>query len=175
MKHAVLAILAAAALTAPARAEVVSAEAGGAVIRETFTVDVPAARVFAAMMEPRRWWNGDHTFSHDVANLYVDTRNGGCLCERLPNGGHVRHLSVVYFEPGREIRFEGGMGPMQTSGTTGHMAWRITESGGHTTVTWIYALGGYWPGGIAAFAPAVDGMLGEQTTRLRNYLTTGRP
>jgi uncharacterized protein YndB with AHSA1/START domain len=175
MIRRLLAAMAVLALTGAARAEVVSAEPNGAVIRETFTVDVPAARVFAAMLEPRRWWNVDHTFSHDVDNLFVDTRNGGCLCERLPGGGHVRHLSVVYFEPGREIRFEGGMGPMQTSGTTGHMAWRVSEAGGHTTVTWTYALGGYFPGGIAAFAPAADAMLGEQTSRLRNYLTSGRP
>ena len=158
-----------------ARAEVVSAETNGAVIRQSVTIRAPAARVWEALIHPSRWWDSGHTFSGAADNLYIDLSQAGCLCERTPGGGHVRHLSLVYFSPGQELRFEGGMGPMQTSGTTGHMSWTVREANGVTTLTWTYALGGYFPGGIAAFAPAVDGMLGQQVGRLKTFVETGRP
>jgi hypothetical protein len=173
MKLAAIALVAGLAAAGAAQADVVSSQEGGAVIRETFTVHAPAARVFEAMIHPGPWWNAGHTFSRNAANLYVDTGANGCLCEHLPGGGFVRHLNVVYFAPGQEIRFEGGMGPMQTTGTSGHMSWAVSEAAGVTTVTWTYAVGGYFPGGFVAFAPRIDGMLGEQTSRLKTFLETG--
>lgn len=87
----------------------------------------------------------------------------------------MRHLSLVYFDPGHQLRFEGGMGPMQTTGTSGHMDWTVEAHDGHTTLTWTYAVGGFFPGGFVAFAPAIDAMLGEQVSRLKAYVETGRP
>lgn len=175
MKPVFLALVAALALGGLARAEVVDSAPGGATIRESVVINAPAARVWAAMIRPALWWNSSHTYSGSAANLYVDLGQAGCLCEHTEHGGHVRHLSLVYLDPGHELRFEGGMGPLQTTGASGHMDWSLTEADGRTTVTWTYALGGYFPGGFVAFAPRVDGMLAEQVAGLKRYVEATPP
>lgn len=46
---------------------------------------------------------------------------------------------------------------------------------GGTQFEWTYAVGGYMPGGLAAIAPAVDAVLGDQLNRLKRFVESGRP
>ena len=175
LKTVLLGVLGALALGAAPRAEVVDATSDGFTVRQTVVVNVPAARAFEALMQPGEWWDSSHTFSHDARNLSVDVTRR-CLCEGLPNGGWTSHLQLITYAPGERLVFEGGMGPMSASGATGHMVWSVAEADGHTTITWIYSIGGYLAGGgLQPFAPAVDGMIGQQVRRLGAYLNTGRP
>jgi hypothetical protein len=99
---------------------------------------------------------------------------GGCFCEKLPNGGSVLHMTVVYAQPGQGLRLSGGLGPLQMSGATGHLSWTLAEKNGKTTLTQTYDVGGYMTGGLDKIAPVVDQVLGEQFDRLKVYAETGK-
>jgi hypothetical protein len=159
-----------------AAAEVVDADAVGFTCRNAVVVPVSPAEVYARLVgEVGSWWSSDHTFSGDAANLRIDDGAEGCFCETLPGGGVVRHLTVVHAAPGKLLPLRGGLGPLQGSAVTGAMSWELAPSGLGTAVTLTYAVGGYAPGGLDAWAPAVDRVVGEQLDRLARFVTTGSP
>ena len=163
------------ALAAPAGAEVVDSGPGGFTVRHVAHIAAHPSRVYNSAVDlVGRWWDPAHSFSKNAANLTLDVRPGGCLCERLANGS-TAHLTVVYFVAQQEIRFSGAMGPLQQMGVAGSMIWRLTEVTGGTQFEWRYSVGGYMPGGLAAIAPAVDAVLGGQLQRLKRFVETGRP
>jgi hypothetical protein len=121
------------------------------------------------------WWNPRHTFSGSAKNLTIDAKAAGCFCEKLPDGGGVRHMEVVTVMPSKMIVMTGALGPMQALAVAGNM--RVTfasdESGTKMEVT--YAVVGYQPNGINSFAVPSDGMLTEQLTRFKNFVENGAP
>lgn len=112
------------------------------------------------------WWDPDHSWSGKAANLYVQAERGGCFCERLPSGGFVEHLRLIYLAPDREIRFDGALGPLQGMAVDGRMTWTIEAAEAGSVVTFTYHVFGHPEGGLAGIAPAVDGVIGEQLQRL---------
>ena len=176
MKLSGLAVaLATAWVGAGARAAVVDAQPSGFQVQETVEIAAPAPRVWAALGRIGAWWDSEHTWSHDAKHLSLDLTPDGCLCETLPNGGGVRHMSVIFLAPGKSAILEGTLGPLVFSGAAGHLVWTLAETGGHTTLTQSYYVGGYFPGGLDKLAPAVDGVLTQQVTRLKAYVETGKP
>lgn len=117
-----------------------------------------------------QWWNPAHSWSGEAARLYMETERGGCFCERLPDGGFVEHLRIVYLAPGKEIRFEGGLGPLQTMPVQGRMIWKIEPAEGGSTISFSYQVFGHPEGGLEGIAPAVDRVIGEQLQRLGERL-----
>ena len=117
-----------------------------------------------------QWWSADHSWSGDAGNLYMEVELGGCFCERLPNGGHVEHLRIIYFSPGKGLRFEGALGPLQTMAVQGRMVWKIEALEIGSKVSFTYHVFGHPQGGLAGIAPAVDGVIGEQLSRLGERL-----
>ena len=117
-----------------------------------------------------RWWNGDHSWSGNAANLHMVVERGGCFCERLPDGGVVEHLRLIYVAPGSELRFDGALGPLQTMAVQGRMIWKIEPAEHGSKITFTYHVHGHPAGGLANIAPAVDGVIGEQLTRLGQRL-----
>ena len=117
-----------------------------------------------------QWWSGDHSWSGDASNLYMNVERGGCFCERLPGGGRVEHLRLIYFSPGAELRFDGALGPLQTMAAQGRMIWKIEKTEAGSTVRFSYHVFGHPEGGLAGIAPAVDGVIGEQLKRLGDRL-----
>src|SRR5580658_412798 len=168
--------LAAAACAGPATSKVVDAQANGFQVDVTADIAAPPEKVWAALVRPRDWWPLEHTWSHDPKNLSLDPRLGGCLCETLPPGGNMRHLQVIWVQPGQQLVLEGGMGPMLFSGTLTRLIWKLAPApGGHTTLSWQFFGGGYWPGGYQALAPVVDSVATGQVQRLKAYVETGKP
>jgi uncharacterized protein YndB with AHSA1/START domain len=161
-------------LSGPAAAEVKSVTTSGFAVADTQMIKAPPERVYAALGEIGHWWSSAHTFSRNAANLSLDLKAGGCFCERLQDGGSVRHLSVVYAAPGRGLRLRGALGPLQTEGVDGALSWALKPSEGGTRVTQTYVVGGYLRGGMAEWAPKVDKVLGEQLGRLKRYVE-GKP
>src|SRR3954470_9820937 len=99
----------------------------GFLVKFEITVNAPAAKVYDALMgQIGSWWNPEHTYSHDAKNLSIDARPGGCFCEKLPNGGGIEHLRVVYVSPSQVVRFSGALGPLQGSGVAGSMTLKLT-------------------------------------------------
>lgn len=170
MKWLLIAALAATPLAA--RAEVSDQSAAGFESRHVITVNAPPAKVRAAIGEIGKWWNSDHTYSGDARNLAIDA--SGCFCETLKDGS-VRHMTVVYSDA-RALRMSGALGPLQSTGASGHLAFVVKAAGEATELTVTYDVGGYAKGGLAqTWAAPVDGVLGEQVARLKRYVETGKP
>jgi uncharacterized protein YndB with AHSA1/START domain len=159
-----------------ARAAVVDSTQAGFLVRSEMVVHAAPDSVYRALTgRIGAWWDSEHTFSGDSRNLSLDASPGGCFCETLPQGGGVRHLTVVFASPGRLLRLTGALGPLQGSGVAGSMTWSLSPATDGTKVRLDYSVGGHFPGGLPGLAPAVDAVLGEQLLRLKRFLETGRP
>ena len=153
-----------------AHAEVVSVAGNGFEIRETAQVAASADKAYAAMLQPEHWWNSEHTFSGNAANLVLEARAGGCFCETLPGGGSVEHLRVVNVSPGKTLRLRGGLGPFQGMAVEGAMTWSVKSVAEGTVVSFTYAIGGYAKDGFEDISKMADHMLGEQMERLKKFV-----
>lgn len=171
----VLGVILASLAVGAARAEVVAVAENGFEVKQVAEVKAPAAKVYEALTRVGAWWDSSHSWSGEAKNLSIDPRPGGCWCESLANGGGVKHLEVVAADPGKSLRFAGGLGPLQFTGASGHLNWTLAEKDGVTTVTWTYAVGGYAKEGFKTWAPAVDGVLGAALKRFKSYAETGKP
>lgn len=174
-------IMGLAAPTTVAQAEVASQSETGFGIK--LAADVPASKADAwkALVAPGKWWSGDHTYSGNAANLYIDAQATGCFCEKLPKPadapegqrmGSVEHMHVVYADPQRGVlRMVGGLGPLQSEPVQGVLTivLKPTETG--TRIEWEYVVGGNMRMKVDELAPLVDRVLAEQLTRLAELLS----
>jgi hypothetical protein len=160
----------------PAPGEVLDVADNGFGVRNVVTVPVDPARAYVALVDGiGKWWDPAHTHSGNAANLSIDARPQGCWCEQLPDQGGVRHMTVVYAEPGRLLRLVGGLGPLQGMAVAGMMSWSFQPSGKATIVELKYLVGGYNSGGFKDLAPAVDSVQRQQLERYRRFIETGKP
>jgi uncharacterized protein YndB with AHSA1/START domain len=160
--------------TIVAQAEVVDSSGTGFTVRTTLTIQAPPDDVYRKFIRNiGDWWSPDHAFSGDSHNLSIEEKAAGCFCEKLPNGGGVRHMEVVNLAPGKSVTLSGALGPLQSMAATGTLTVQFTPSNGGTKLTATYAVGGYLPGGMNALASAVDAVIAEQFTRLKNYVLRG--
>lgn len=149
--------------------------AAGFVVKHEVQVKAAPARTWEALLQVGRWWNPSHSWSGDAKNLTIDPRAGGCFCESLPGGGGVEHLRVVFFKPNELLRMAGALGPLQTMGATGHLAFQLTADGTGTRIAASYIVGGWSEGGLDKMGPLVGMVLREQVDRLARYIDTGSP
>ena len=162
-------------IASPAFAAVEASGPAGFTVVETAHLAAPPDQVFAALLMPSRWWDPVHTYSHDAANLTLEPRAGGCWCERLPNGGSAEHLRVVYFAPGQMLRLRGPLGPLQSMPDDGILTWTVTPATGGADVKVSYFVWGDPAAGLPALSGPVDNVLGQQVTRLKSLIETGKP
>jgi hypothetical protein len=153
------------------RAEVKDSSADGFTIQDSVIIAENPNDVYNSIVDDvGLWWDSSHTISGNAENLSIDDKAGGCFCEKLENGGSVRHLEVVFADPGKTLRMIGGLGPLQAMAVTGSMKWSLSKSGSGTNVKVIYSVGGYRSGGLQKMAPLVDKVMFEQLTRLKKYM-----
>jgi uncharacterized protein YndB with AHSA1/START domain len=174
MPRALLAVVLIAA-AADAAADVIESSPSGFLVRHEVTVSAPPDKAYAAFLDIASWWNGSHTYSGNAANLSLDSRPGGCFCERLANGGGVEHMRVVMVMPNQAFRMSGGLGPLQAHALAGSMTWAFAAAPGGTKVQMSYGVGGFMQGGIDKMAGPVNGMLAEQIGRYKLLVDTGKP
>jgi uncharacterized protein YndB with AHSA1/START domain len=165
----------AATLGTTAHAAVSDLAPGGFALAETVHIAAPRDKVYAALIEPARWWSSNHSFSGNAANFTLDARAGGCWCETLPNGGSAQHLIVVYVAPGETLRLRGAIGPFQSFAVESVMTWTLKDSGQGTDLTLTYLVGGYMKGGFENISKVADGVFAEQASRLQHFVETGSP
>jgi uncharacterized protein YndB with AHSA1/START domain len=159
------------ALTSSAVAgEVADKSAGGFTLRSSVLIAAPPERVYRALLDVGSWWSKDHTYTGDAANMSIVAQPGGCFCEELPNGVGIEHGRVVNVAPGRLLRLDTALGPLQELAVTGSMTWQIEASGQGSRVTMTYAVGGYMPGGLDKLAEPVDQVLVQQVGRLKAHV-----
>lgn len=162
-------------LPSGAIAEVSKSTEYGFLLRNTVTIAAPPAKVWAALIEPARWWNPAHSGSGKAANFRLEARAGGCFCERLADGGSVEHQHVVLVSPNRVLRLTGGLGPLQAEPVNAVLNWELKADGERTTLTQSYAVSGLANGGLAGWSTPVDGVIREQLERLQRWVETGHP
>lgn len=153
-------------------AEVVTAKENGFKIVQNYELNSNASDAFKEIIKPKNWWNSSHTWSQDSNNLYIEAKAGGCFCEKLPNNGSALHMNIVYIKPNEELRMFGALGPMQFSGSSGHLILKLTPNGKKTNLQLSFIVGGYYEGGLDKLAPMADKMLSEQFSNYKKYIET---
>ena len=115
-----------------------------------------------------KWWDGSHSYSNDARNLSLDLKRK-CMFERLEKGGFVRHMEIVFHQPGKMLRMTGGLGPLQGMGARGAMNITFSESGGKTIVRLNYIVTGASFQKLDSVAKPVDSVLTGQLARFKKY------
>lgn len=158
-----------------AAAEVADSAAGGFTVKTTFTIQASPEEVYRRLIHIGDWWDSAHTYSGDAHNMTIEEKAGGCFCEKLANGGSVRHLEVLFVAPGKTLRMGGGLGPLQGIASSGSMTIKLSPADGGTKLEMTYAVAGYLPSGMNTLAEPVDSVLTGQFTRLKNLSERGDP
>jgi hypothetical protein len=129
--------------------------------------------VWKRLLAPKDWWNKAHTWSGSAEGFYIDPQANGCFCElfqekgadgKLKTVGSVEHMRVIFSQPGKVLRMQGALGPLQSEAVTGTLtvAMEPLKEGTGTKLSFSYVVGGYMRYKVAEIAPAVDKVLGEQ-------------
>lgn len=157
----------------PAKAEVKTSADQGFSILHTAEVLAKPDDVWKRLLAPKDWWNPAHSWSGSTAGFYIDPQAGGCFCElfqekdkdgKLVTKGSVEHMRVVFGQPGKVLRMQGALGPLQAEAVTGTLtvAMEPLKNGAGTKLSFSYVVGGYMRFKTADIAPAVDKVLQEQ-------------
>jgi hypothetical protein len=171
--------LAAAVFAAPLHGEVADKSEAGFVVRGEVSIATTPLETWTTLIAPAKWWDKAHSWSGDAANLYMDAQATGCFCELLPRAkdapegtrrGSVEHMHVLFAEPGKLLRMSGSLGPLQGEAAHGTLTVMLKPDGAGAKLQWEYVVGGYMRMPVDQIAPAVDGVLAEQFTRLAAVL-----
>ncbi|MBK6801571.1 MAG: SRPBCC family protein [Novosphingobium sp.] len=170
---------------APAAAEVVSTTDAGFVIKLSADAQADRSEAWKVLIAPSRWWSGDHTYSGDAANLWIDAQATGCFCEKIPRPkdapetqriGSVEHMHVVYSDPQAGVlRMTGGLGPLQQDAGSGTLTIKLNPTGQGTRFDWVYVVSGLGVLKPQEIAAQVDKVLGEQLGRLASKAVPTTP
>jgi uncharacterized protein YndB with AHSA1/START domain len=168
-------IIGTALMAAPARAAVADSAANGFTVKLEYNIQASPQDVYHRLVHNvGDWWNSMHTFSGDAHNLSIDDRASGCFCEKLADGGSVRHLEVLYADPGKMLVLGGALGPLQSIAAAGSMTIQLAAAGDATKLGVVYTVTGYLPAGMNTWAAPVDSVLNEQFTRLKSLIENGK-
>lgn len=146
----------------------------GFLIQSVVLVDARPEVVWRALIRVSSWWDPAHTWSGSARNLRLEPRAGGCFCEKLPNGGSVEHARVVFAQPGRLLRLDGALGPLQEMPVTGVLSYALAPDGPGTRITMTYHVAGALSVESAKLAPIVDQVMQGQFERLRDHINSPR-
>lgn len=169
--YAALTLLAAPAL----RAETSNVSASGFTVTFAMEVQSDPERVYQAFTQLPRWWSPAHSWSGNAANFSLDAQAGGCFCERWGNGASAAHGQVLMALPGSVLRMHAWLGPLQELPVQAVLTFGTARRDGATRLRVTYRVAGPADANLDKLAPAVDGVIGEQTRRLKSFIDTGRP
>lgn len=173
MREIISAAVLATALSSPAYAEVKATSDTGFNVVHITSVAATPDEIWKRLIAPKDWWNKAHSWSGSSAGFYIDAQANGCFCElfqekgadgKLKTTGSVEHMRVIFAQPGKVLRMQGALGPLQSEAVIGTLtvAMEPAKDGKTTKVSFSYVVGGYMRYKVADIAPAVDKVLGEQ-------------
>ena len=162
-----------AAISSPAFAEVKAASDTGFNSVHIATVDATPEEIWKRLLTPKDYWNKAHSWSGSTAGFYIDAQANGCFCELIQEAdagsalktvGSVEHMRVIFAQPGKVLRLQGALGPLQSEAVMGTLtvAMEPAKDNAGTRVIFSYVVGGYMRYKVSEIAPAVDKVLGEQ-------------
>ncbi len=170
------------AVSAPAHAEIKAQSDAGFNVVHIAEVEASPDEVWKRLISPKEYWSKEHSWSGSSAGFYIDAQAGGCFCELLQDknpdanqsgnrakaAGSVEHMRVIFAQPGRVLRMQGALGPLQSEAVLGTLTVALqpvaAKDGGKsvTKLSFSYVVGGYMRYKISEIAPAVDKVIGEQ-------------
>ncbi len=151
-------------------AEVVDAGPSGFKVVHEVEIAADRAAVWQAALDVGSWWSDDHTISGDARRMSIEPRPQGCFCEMLSATDGVVHLTVTTVSTNSMLRLTGGLGPLGVMGASGNLIWEFSDAEGMTRVTFTYAVGGYYEGGVETMAEPVDFVIGEALSNLKQHI-----
>ncbi len=165
------------ALPSTAFAEIKAQGDNGFNVVHIATVEAQPDVIWKRLITPKDYWSSAHSWSGSVDGFTLDPRAGGCFCELIQDKdakgkpktiGSVEHMRVIFAQPGKVLRMQGALGPLQSEAILGTLTVAINpvKDGTGTTVSFSYVAGGYMRYKISEIAPAVDKVIGEQFARL---------
>ena len=164
-----LAPLVALGLAFPAGAAVTDTRENGFTIETTVMAEASPAVVYGRLIKVAQWWDPKHTWSGSAANLKLEPKAGGCFCEKLPDGGSVQHGRVIFAQPGKLLRLDAALGPMQDMAVTAILTFKLEPDGKGTRIRMTYRVAGILAMPAAQLAPGVDQVMGIQMDRLKTF------
>jgi hypothetical protein len=173
MTHARFLVLGGLVLASPAFAEVKSQSDAGFISGHSAEVLAKPEDVWKRLIAPKDWWSPSHSWSGSTAGFYIDAQAGGCFCEIINDKGSdgtskprgsVEHMRVLFADPGKVLRMQGALGPLQSEAVlaTLTVAMEPLKDGAGTRLSFSYVVGGYTRFPMDKMAVAVDGVLAEQ-------------
>lgn len=174
MKRHVLVVAASLLTSAAVWADTSDVSASGFLVTHRLEVKAAPKQVFEAIGRVDKWWNAEHSYSGNAANLSLELRAGGCFCERW-DGGSVQHAQVVYVSKDAVVRLLGGLGPLQQRAVNGVLTFAVATVESKTVLTVTYRVAGSPDVGLEKSAGPVDHVIGEAATRLVAFVESGKP
>jgi hypothetical protein len=173
MKYSLLSVVALATLSSPAFAEVKATSETGFNIVHITSVAATPDEIWKRLIAPKDYWSKAHSWSGSSAGFYIDAQANGCFCElfqekgadgKLKTVGSVEHMRVIFAQPGKVLRMQGALGPLQSEAVIGTLTVSMEPSkdAKSTKVSFSYVVGGYMRYKVSDIAPAVDKVVGEQ-------------
>ena len=162
------------ALTAAAHADVREVKDSAFFNESISPVPMKPDAAYRTLLQLRSWWHPDHTWSGSARNLRIEGKAGGCFCEKLANGGSVQHGRVIFANPGKLLKIDGALGPLQDMPVTGVLTFALAPDGPGTRITMSYRVaGGLSMDSAAKLAPLVDQVMRIQLGPLRDLSQAG--
>lgn len=161
------------AFSPPAQAEVKATTDTGFNVVHIAEVATEPDVVWKRLIAPKSYWSKTHSWSGSSDGFYIDAQAGGCFCElfqeqgadgKTKTIGSVEHMRVIFAQPGKVLRMQGALGPLQSEAVLGTLtvAMEPLKNGKGTKLSFSYVVGGHMRYKVADIAPAVDKVLGEQ-------------
>ncbi|MBB6187748.1 ATPase [Rhodanobacter sp. MP7CTX1] len=155
------------------QAAVKQAASDSLLIQDSRVLHVTPTKAYAALSEVAHWWDSEHTWSGNAANLSLKAEAGGCFCERW-NDNSVQHMQVLGAIKDHQLRLQGGLGPLQGMAVQGVMTFTLKSAGDGSTLSFEYRVNGASASGLDKLAAGVDSVLMQQLDRLQRYAETGK-
>lgn len=157
----------------PALAEVVSVNDNGFTVKADVHISAKRDDAFAQLLNIGDWWNSSHTWFGDAKAMSIEPKAGGCWCESA-DGRSSLHGTVSQIDPGKLLRLNAQLGPLQEMAVTGVLTFKVEEMGGGAHLYATYTVNGLSPEGAQQWSEAVNFVINEQVTRYGRLLNTGK-
>ena len=144
------------------------------VVTHKADLEVAPEPVYQAFGQVQRWWNPEHTYSGNAANLRVRLDAGACFCETWDKGS-AEHARVIYVLRDRAVRMQGAFGPLQEMALNAVLELKVAPRTGGSTFTMTYRVRGSAEAALDKLAPIVDRVMVEQAQRLVAYVESSAP
>ncbi|WP_444994968.1 hypothetical protein [Aliikangiella sp. IMCC44359] len=151
-------------------AEVMVTEESYFDIKIVTTLNSSPKKASKQLLNISQWWQSSHTYSGDSRNLLIDLKSQHCFCEKLAEGGFVRHMTVAYFEPEKKLRLIGGLGPLQALPINGVLEFSLARlNNNQTELITTYKVSGTGVK-LKSWASAVNKVITEQVTSFKQQV-----